>query len=67
MVRVQVYPKIVIDLETTRTEDQIADALNDVYPAFKNRLRQMADADPQTTIIGWHYHLSTGSVDEVEP
>lgn len=67
MARLQVYPKLVIDLETTRTEEQIASALDDVYPALKARLRQMADADPQTTIVGWHFHLSTGPVDEVEP
>ena len=67
MARMQVYPKLVIDLETTRTEEQIEAALDAVYDVFKDRLRRLADADPQTTIVGWHYHLSVGSVDELEP
>lgn len=67
MAWIQVYPKLVIDLETTRSLDQIHRALDDVYEDFKTRLRQMADADPQTTIVGWHFHLSTGPVDEIEP
>lgn len=67
MAWIQVYPKLVIDLETTRSLDQIHRALDDVYEDFKTRLRRMADADPQTTIVGWHFHLSTGPVDEIEP
>lgn len=67
MARVEVYPKIVIVLETTRTEQQIQNALDAVFSHFKDRIRQMVNADAQTTIVSWHYHLSTGPVDEVEP
>ena len=67
MARIQVYPKIVIDLETTRSEAAIRNALDDFFATAKTKIRAIVDADPNTTIIGWHYHLSTGSVDEVEP
>jgi hypothetical protein len=66
MAEMQIYPKIVIDLETTRTEKQIRQALDDLYPDFKQRIRALVASDPKTTIVGWHYHLSTGSVDEDE-
>lgn len=63
----EIYPKIVITLDTTRTEAQIRSALDDVYPAFKTRLRQMADEDAETTIVAWDYHLSTGHQHDLEP
>jgi hypothetical protein len=66
MAKIQIYPKIVIDLDTTRTEKQIRVALNSLYPGFKQHIRDLVASDPQTTIVGWHYHLSTGSVDEAE-
>lgn len=61
------YPKLVILFETTRSEAQIRAALDGFIPQAKQRIRDLVDTDPQTSIVSWHYHLSTGRVDEVEP
>ena len=63
----EIYPKIVILLETTRSEDVIRAALDDFYGAAKTKIRSLVASDPQTSIISWHFHLSTGSVEELEP
>ena len=62
----EVYPKLVIVLDTTRTEPQIRSALDDVYADLKQSVRSLVASDPQTSIVSWHAHLSTGSVDEAE-
>lgn len=65
--RAEVYPKLVLILDTTRTEDQIRSALDPVYQDLKQSIRNLIASDPQTSIVSWHVHLSTGSVDELEP
>ncbi len=62
----EVYPKLVISLDTTRTEDQIRAALNDVFVDLKQAIRALVASDPRTSLVSWHYHLTTGSVDEDE-
>ncbi len=63
---VSVYPKLVISGLTTRSNDQLLGSLDSYIVEVKTRLRSLASSFPATSITRWHYHLSTGSVDEVE-
>ena len=61
------YPKLVVDLRTTRSEEEIKEVFDSYYDDAKDRIRTLFASDPETLIERWHYHHSTGSRDEVEP
>lgn len=63
----QVYPKLHIVVDTTRTEEAVESALSVLYDSLKADIRTLVAASPQTSIITWHVHRDTGSVDEDEP
>lgn len=62
----EVYPKIQATIDTTRTRQQLLNGLDSLLDEWKTIVRGHVNADAQTTITGWHRHLSTGPVDEVE-
>ncbi len=66
MAEKQVYPKLVAIIETTRSDEELALALDPSYDSAKAQIRQAFASDTRTTIKRWHFHLSTGAVDEDE-
>jgi len=67
MTKIEFKPKLVIDFETTRSEAVIAERMDAYYDAAQIKIRDIFALDPDVTIIGWHLHKSTGSIDEIEP
>ena len=63
-----VYPKMNAKVDSTRTEETIANAIQDSFvPFLKGLLRPIVNGDAQTSIDGWHQHWTSGAADEVEP
>ena len=71
MARIQVYPKIVITLDTIDSREDIDAAFDDFYDDAKAKIRTIVAGLSRTSIPRggdvWHYHPSTGPRDEVEP
>ena len=60
--------KLVVEVDTTRDPNEVATRLDGLFDAAKTRVRQLVrNLNPPITIVAWHYHLSTGAVDEPEP
>lgn len=66
MARRSVRLKLVVIMDSTRTDRQLANALEPVFDELKDRVRARAAQDPQTSIVGWHIDRAAGSVDEPE-
>ena len=62
----QVYPKLLLELDTTRTFEQILGAMESFYADARDVIRGLVAGDPQTAIRFWHYHLLVGSADHNE-
>lgn len=64
----QVYPKLVVDFETDKTNDEIRAIIDAVYDDLQDKIVSLFVDDSHTTILGWHYHKMSegGSVDETE-
>ena len=63
--KITVDPRLGIEVDTTRSIQQLLNALEDYYDEMKTELRVLVPAG--TTIERWHPHRASGSVDEVEP
>lgn len=63
---VEIYPKLGVELDTTYTEDEIWVMLDAAIDGMKQAIRDELGSDAKTTILSWHTHYSTGSVDEEE-
>lgn len=60
--------KLVVEVDTTRDQQEVATRLDGLFEAAKTRVRTLVkNLNPPVTIVSWHYHLSTGAVDELEP
>ena len=63
---VQVYPKLIITVDTTRTDEQLLGAINEYFNDLKGELRLMCNSFPNTFISSWHVHRIDGAADERE-
>ncbi len=61
-----VYPKLIITVDTTRTDQQLLNALNSYFEDVKSHLRALLVSFPGTSINHWHVHRADGDRDEVE-
>lgn len=75
MARIEGSIDTTVILDTTLTEDEIEAILDGAFNAIKIAVRTVISADNvargggpgnPTTITGWHFEKSTGSVDEPE-
>ena len=64
--RVDVNVSLIIKVDTTRTVEQMRNALNPYFNDLKQELRALA-APAHTTITGWHVQRQSGEQDESEP
>lgn len=62
----QVYPKLILTVDTTRTRQQVHQVLDGIFDDLKADIRALVQGDALTTIVSWHRHLSTGANDEDE-
>ena len=62
IVNITLYPMCKVD--TTRTEQQIIAAFNNLIPGFKQDVRDSIDT--QTTIVSWHIDFMGGTVSTTE-
>ncbi len=63
---IQVYPKMIITVDTTRSVEALVGAIADYYDELKTRFRALVAASPSTTIAGWHHHKNGQTISEVE-
>ncbi len=63
---IQIYPDLVLTIHTTQSKFAIDGVLDNFFGFMKEEIRILAASDTQTTITDWHFHFSTGSVDELE-
>ena len=63
----EIYPKIVITVDSTRTKHQLIAGLDDYAALIKGLIRPIVRADPRTSILRWHIHTSVGTDRQVEP
>lgn len=63
----EVYPKLGLNLDTTRTREQIHNALEPIFDDLKADIRALVAGDSKTAITGWHIHRAAGCFDEGEP
>ncbi len=64
--QIQIYPDLILRIHTTRSQFVINNVLDNFFGFMKEEIRTLAASDPETTITDWHFHFSTGSVDEIE-
>lgn len=76
LLNIQQYPKIIMEYEVFDEpsnqefiESEIAKTFDDVYDDFKEIMRAAVSRNPNlanVVITDWHYHQSTGAIDESE-
>ncbi len=63
----QAYPKLVVEVITTRSRAEIEAVFDTYYGPAQASIRALFASDPETIIDKWHYHNSSGTVEEIEP
>ena len=66
MAEVEFYPKLVMVLDTSMTPEEVRALFDGLFPDLKDRVRRYLRTRAGITLVSWHYHLSTGPIDETE-
>ena len=64
---IQIYPKLVLTIETSRSDSVLNTNLAFLFGLLKTEFRNVVLTDSQTSIIDWHFHRDGESIDEIEP
>jgi hypothetical protein len=68
LARYQLNLKLVVDVETDAPPEAVQARLDGLFETAKTRVRQLVrNAPVPIAILAWHYHASSGPVDEPEP
>ena len=67
MALIHLYPKLVIEVESSKTPEALAAALDSWFALAKDDVRSIFGPDPDVRIVAWHSHTSAGPTTDIEP